>query len=228
MPHILGTYNCQLKIVVRLIYCFFFSSVQDIILSHLLERYLNNQIYTYIGDILIAVNPLQTLNLYGPEVSLWIFLTWTFFIEYTVHRFLSTAMSIGNTHFWHWPGWLHDHGQASQSPACGRAYHSFQTGLWPWFFVIWPGSWCKGSVEITDQSRFQNLYENMIYNFQKSTFLQSHTCNTHMYQFSILLSREKIMFYLGMIECTPMQLHVGLCRPKLLLVIITDMVRFTL
>lgn len=42
---------------------------QDIILSHLLERYLNNQIYTYIGDILIAVNPLQTLNLYGPEVS---------------------------------------------------------------------------------------------------------------------------------------------------------------
>ena len=48
----------------------FFSMAQDIILSHLLERYLANQIYTYIGDILIAVNPLKTLNLYGPEVSL--------------------------------------------------------------------------------------------------------------------------------------------------------------
>lgn len=47
-----------------------FSMAQDIILSHLLERYLANQIYTYIGDILIAVNPLKTLNLYGPEVSL--------------------------------------------------------------------------------------------------------------------------------------------------------------
>ncbi|KAJ7354826.1 TRAFAC class myosin-kinesin ATPase super [Desmophyllum pertusum] len=45
------------------------SLTEDIILSHLLERYLNNQIYTYIGDILIAVNPLQTLNLYGPEHS---------------------------------------------------------------------------------------------------------------------------------------------------------------
>ncbi|XP_022785174.1 myosin-IIIb-like isoform X2 [Stylophora pistillata] len=45
------------------------SLTEDIILSHLLERYLNNQIYTYIGDILIAVNPLQTLNLYGPELA---------------------------------------------------------------------------------------------------------------------------------------------------------------
>lgn len=43
------------------------SLTEDIILSHLLERYLANQIYTYIGDILIAVNPLKTLNLYGPE-----------------------------------------------------------------------------------------------------------------------------------------------------------------
>ncbi|XP_078345595.1 myosin-IIIb-like isoform X2 [Oculina patagonica] len=45
------------------------SLTEDIILSHLLERYMNNQIYTYIGDILIAVNPLKTLNLYGPEHS---------------------------------------------------------------------------------------------------------------------------------------------------------------
>ena len=37
-------------------------------MSHLLGRYLNNQIYTYIGDILIAINPLKTLGLYGPEV----------------------------------------------------------------------------------------------------------------------------------------------------------------
>lgn len=43
------------------------SLTEDIILSHLLGRYLNNQIYTYIGDILIAINPLKTLDLYGPE-----------------------------------------------------------------------------------------------------------------------------------------------------------------
>lgn len=59
-------------------YCFsFLFCEQDIILSHLLERYLNNQIYTYIGDILIAINPLQTLNLYGPEVSSQIFFVFT-------------------------------------------------------------------------------------------------------------------------------------------------------
>ena len=41
---------------------------EDIILSHLLERYLGQQIYTYIGDILIAVNPLQNLNIYTKQV----------------------------------------------------------------------------------------------------------------------------------------------------------------
>ncbi|XP_032241097.1 myosin-IIIb isoform X3 [Nematostella vectensis] len=42
---------------------------EEIILSHLLERFMANRIYTYIGDILIAVNPLQTLNIYGEEHS---------------------------------------------------------------------------------------------------------------------------------------------------------------
>ena len=45
------------------------TDLQDIILSHLLERYLNDQIYTYIGDILIAVNPQQHLNIYRKDVS---------------------------------------------------------------------------------------------------------------------------------------------------------------
>ncbi|XP_044183508.1 myosin-IIIb-like isoform X2 [Acropora millepora] len=43
------------------------SLTEDIILSHLLGRYLIDNIYTYIGDILIAINPLKTLDLYGPE-----------------------------------------------------------------------------------------------------------------------------------------------------------------
>ena len=44
--------------------------IQDVILGHLLERYLNNQIYTYIGDILIAVNPFKQLDIYNSKVSL--------------------------------------------------------------------------------------------------------------------------------------------------------------
>ena len=43
---------------------------EEIILSHLLERYLGEQIYTYIGDILIALNPLQSLNIYNKQVLL--------------------------------------------------------------------------------------------------------------------------------------------------------------
>ena len=33
-----------------------------------MERYLGDQIYTYIGDILIAVNPFKTLPIYDKQV----------------------------------------------------------------------------------------------------------------------------------------------------------------
>ncbi|KAM4050182.1 myosin-IIIb-like [Anomaloglossus baeobatrachus] len=49
------------------------ASVPDLdeekLLQNLHSRYLQLRVYTYIGDILIAVNPLQMLPLYGPEVS---------------------------------------------------------------------------------------------------------------------------------------------------------------
>ncbi|XP_077137407.1 myosin-IIIb-like isoform X1 [Ranitomeya variabilis] len=42
---------------------------EEKLLSALHTRYLQLRVYTYIGDILIAVNPLQPLPCYGPEVS---------------------------------------------------------------------------------------------------------------------------------------------------------------
>ncbi|XP_056409274.1 unconventional myosin-VIIa-like [Hyla sarda] len=42
---------------------------EDTLLDTLHTRYRQRRVYTYIGDILIAVNPLQALPLYGPEVS---------------------------------------------------------------------------------------------------------------------------------------------------------------
>ncbi|XP_071987610.1 myosin-IIIb-like isoform X2 [Engystomops pustulosus] len=42
---------------------------EERLLSDLHTRYTELRVYTYIGDILIAVNPLQTLPLYGSEVS---------------------------------------------------------------------------------------------------------------------------------------------------------------
>lgn len=42
---------------------------EEKLLSTLHTRYLELRVYTYIGDILIAVNPLQALPLYGSEVS---------------------------------------------------------------------------------------------------------------------------------------------------------------
>ncbi|KAK3752377.1 hypothetical protein QZH41_000384 [Actinostola sp. cb2023] len=45
------------------------SLTDEVILSHLLERFLGQQIYTYIGDILIAVNPLQSLRIYTKKVT---------------------------------------------------------------------------------------------------------------------------------------------------------------
>ncbi|XP_065679172.1 myosin-IIIb isoform X8 [Hydra vulgaris] len=42
----------------------------EIILSYIQERFAADHIYTYIGDILIAVNPLKDIPIYGPGASL--------------------------------------------------------------------------------------------------------------------------------------------------------------
>lgn len=47
--------------------CFFFF-LQETIISHLQKRYDELQVYTYVGDILIALNPFQNLSIYSPQV----------------------------------------------------------------------------------------------------------------------------------------------------------------
>lgn len=47
----------------------FWSSMQETIISHLQKRYDELQVYTYVGDILIALNPFQNLNIYSPQVA---------------------------------------------------------------------------------------------------------------------------------------------------------------
>uniref|UniRef100_A0A8C1YQB3 non-specific serine/threonine protein kinase n=1 Tax=Cyprinus carpio TaxID=7962 RepID=A0A8C1YQB3_CYPCA len=42
---------------------------EETIIAHLQRRYQELQIYTYVGDILIALNPFQTLNIYSPQFS---------------------------------------------------------------------------------------------------------------------------------------------------------------
>ncbi|KAI5608023.1 myosin-IIIa isoform 2 [Silurus asotus] len=42
---------------------------ENTVTEHLQKRYANEQIYTYVGDILIAVNPFHEINLYTPEHS---------------------------------------------------------------------------------------------------------------------------------------------------------------
>ncbi|PVD19339.1 hypothetical protein C0Q70_19826 [Pomacea canaliculata] len=42
---------------------------EQILLGEIKERYTKNRIYTYVGDILIAVNPFRDLGVYGKEVS---------------------------------------------------------------------------------------------------------------------------------------------------------------
>lgn len=38
-------------------------------MDQLEQRYMNKVVYTYIGDILVAVNPFTELNIYGDRVS---------------------------------------------------------------------------------------------------------------------------------------------------------------
>ncbi|XP_047011938.2 myosin-IIIb [Ictalurus punctatus] len=42
---------------------------EETIITHLQRRYEELQIYTYVGDILIAVNPFQALKIYSPQFS---------------------------------------------------------------------------------------------------------------------------------------------------------------
>lgn len=42
---------------------------QDSIVEHIHRRYGNDIIYTYMGDILIAVNPFKMMPIYGDRVS---------------------------------------------------------------------------------------------------------------------------------------------------------------
>ncbi|KAI6649456.1 Unconventional myosin-XVI [Oopsacas minuta] len=42
---------------------------EDIVLEELRQRYTKDQIYTYVGDILIAINPFKLLPYYTPKVS---------------------------------------------------------------------------------------------------------------------------------------------------------------
>ncbi|XP_056436310.1 myosin-IIIb [Gadus chalcogrammus] len=42
---------------------------EETIISHLQRRYNELQIYTYVGDILIAINPFQALSIYSPQFS---------------------------------------------------------------------------------------------------------------------------------------------------------------
>ncbi|XP_067265787.1 myosin-IIIb isoform X2 [Chanodichthys erythropterus] len=42
---------------------------EETIITHLHKRYQELQIYTYVGDILIALNPFQTLSIYSPQFS---------------------------------------------------------------------------------------------------------------------------------------------------------------
>uniref|UniRef100_A0A8C4IN45 non-specific serine/threonine protein kinase n=1 Tax=Dicentrarchus labrax TaxID=13489 RepID=A0A8C4IN45_DICLA len=42
---------------------------EEIIINHLQKRYDELQVYTYVGDILIALNPFQNLSIYSPQFS---------------------------------------------------------------------------------------------------------------------------------------------------------------
>lgn len=46
----------------------FFSFLQNSVTEQLKSRYDRNQIYTYVGDILIAVNPFHKMDIYTPQV----------------------------------------------------------------------------------------------------------------------------------------------------------------
>lgn len=48
--------------------CCFFFLFQNTVTEQLQSRYGRDQIYTYVGDILIAVNPFHKMEIYTPQV----------------------------------------------------------------------------------------------------------------------------------------------------------------
>lgn len=53
-----------------------YNYLQDSALEHLLHRFCNDEIYSYIGDILLAVNPRVPLPLYDAQVFNFIDICW--------------------------------------------------------------------------------------------------------------------------------------------------------
>lgn len=47
---------------------FFFSLHQNTVTEQLQKSYAKDQIYTYVGDILIAVNPFRNVDIYSSQV----------------------------------------------------------------------------------------------------------------------------------------------------------------
>lgn len=43
---------------------------EDAIVEQLHKRYIDNQIYTYIGDIIVAINPFTDIGIYTTQVKL--------------------------------------------------------------------------------------------------------------------------------------------------------------
>ena len=62
-------FDCR-YICLHVTYLHLFLSLQEAIVSQLFTRYSQGQIYTYIGDILLAVNPFSTLTIYNEEVGI--------------------------------------------------------------------------------------------------------------------------------------------------------------
>lgn len=42
---------------------------QDVLVGQLMNRYHKRRIYTYVGDILVSVNPFQNLSIYNDKVQ---------------------------------------------------------------------------------------------------------------------------------------------------------------
>lgn len=61
-----------------------FTFLQETIISHLQKRYDELQVYTYVGDILIALNPFQNLSIYSPQVGYRLLAQNCFVISHTI------------------------------------------------------------------------------------------------------------------------------------------------
>lgn len=74
--------------------CFFL--FQNIVTEQLQSRYSRDQIYTYVGDILIAVNPFRKMEIYTPQVrSLTMTGSFSIFLLFIFGRLCTEAVSVG-------------------------------------------------------------------------------------------------------------------------------------